>query len=141
MVTRGSNPRCKAHSSRTGKPCQRPAMHGQQVCQVHGGMAPQNRAAAELRIQQMTWPALSTFNKALRDYDLDPALAVKVAMDILDRNGFKAAQQVQADGKITIEVEYVGAPAQVVDVIPGRPLIEFLPEALEDDVDDGHHPG
>ncbi len=32
--------KCKAHSSRTGKPCQREAMRGREVCYTHGGAVP-----------------------------------------------------------------------------------------------------
>lgn len=40
--------RCSAHT-RKGKPCGQPAMSGQTVCKMHGGMAPQSLAAAERR--------------------------------------------------------------------------------------------
>lgn len=40
---------CKAHRS-NGSPCDGYAMHGQDVCWVHGGAAPQSRRAAEQRI-------------------------------------------------------------------------------------------
>ena len=46
---------CKGHlskrSPRAGQPCTKPAMSGQDICETHGGRAPQNRAAAEARIQ------------------------------------------------------------------------------------------
>ena len=44
--------RCKATVKRTGNRCGQPAMHGQLVCKMHGGMAPQNRAAAADRLAQ-----------------------------------------------------------------------------------------
>jgi len=46
-------PKCKARSSRTGAPCKRRPMQGQQVCGTHGGKAPQNLAAAERRMAEI----------------------------------------------------------------------------------------
>ena len=37
---------CTTRSSRTGEPCRLQAMRGQKVCQMHGGPAPQAKAAA-----------------------------------------------------------------------------------------------
>ncbi|MCP4183583.1 MAG: hypothetical protein GY761_09735 [Hyphomicrobiales bacterium] len=31
-----NSPRCKAHSKRTGLPCNNPAVRGWQVCRMHG---------------------------------------------------------------------------------------------------------
>ena len=45
-------PRCTATTSQ-GNRCKSPAMRGQQVCRMHGGMAPQNLAAAERRIAEL----------------------------------------------------------------------------------------
>lgn len=42
--------RCSAKSSRTGEPCRHWSMVGADVCQSHGGRAPQVRRAAEARI-------------------------------------------------------------------------------------------
>lgn len=44
--------RCKAKRSGDGQPCKSYAMAGQLVCARHGGMAPQNRAAAAVRIEE-----------------------------------------------------------------------------------------
>lgn len=38
--------------TRKGLPCGQPAMRGQKVCKMHGGMAPQNRAAAAERLER-----------------------------------------------------------------------------------------
>jgi len=108
-------------------------MTGLLVCQTHGGAAQQSYETAEKRIQALVHPSLDVMTRALRDYSIEPALAIKVAQDLLDRAGYKAVSTVKTDGRMVIEVEYVGAPARVVDATPGRPLIEFLPEALEDD--------
>lgn len=45
--------RCKAKSRRTGEPCKRWPMAGQEVCPTHGGKAPRAKAAAERRLAQV----------------------------------------------------------------------------------------
>jgi vacuolar-type H+-ATPase subunit E/Vma4 len=45
--------RCTAHSSRTGLPCKRNAIRGGTVCRSHGGAAPQVKAKAAERIEQL----------------------------------------------------------------------------------------
>ena len=44
--------KCKAVSSRTGKPCRNDAIRGGAVCGMHGGKAPQVRAAANRRLER-----------------------------------------------------------------------------------------
>jgi hypothetical protein len=111
-------------------------MNGQLVCQFHGGLSRQSLESAEIRLRALVHPSLDVFTRALGDYRSDPSLAVRVAQDILDRAGYKAVSTVRADGRMIIEVEYVGGKPTIVDVEPvhanGRPLIEFLPEALEE---------
>jgi hypothetical protein len=50
-VTKKGGPACRAHK-RSGQPCTNPPMTGQAVCRMHGGSAPQARAAAEQRVQR-----------------------------------------------------------------------------------------
>lgn len=42
--------KCKAKSKRSGKPCARWSIPGGDVCSIHGGKAPQVRAAAQRRL-------------------------------------------------------------------------------------------
>jgi hypothetical protein len=42
--------KCRAHSSRTGKPCRKEAILGTTVCRFHGGAAPQVQAKARERL-------------------------------------------------------------------------------------------
>lgn len=44
--------RCTAHSSRTGLPCKKYAVNGTNVCDTHGGKAPQVVAKARQRLQE-----------------------------------------------------------------------------------------
>jgi hypothetical protein len=57
-VTKNGGPACIRHCSgrlrpeRRGKACTKSPMHGQQVCDTHGGKAPRAKAAAEVRLVQ-----------------------------------------------------------------------------------------
>jgi hypothetical protein len=51
--------RCRAHSTRTGKPCQKYAIKGGAVCTVHGGSAPQVIRAAQRRLAAAASEALA----------------------------------------------------------------------------------
>lgn len=56
-VTRHGGPSCKGHLSKNhptnpGGPCTKPPMRGQAICDRHGGLAQQNKAAAAARIEQ-----------------------------------------------------------------------------------------
>jgi len=44
--------KCTAHSSRTGLPCERWAIHGGTTCATHGGRSPQVKATAVRRLQR-----------------------------------------------------------------------------------------
>jgi hypothetical protein len=66
--------RCKAKSSQTGQPCRKPPMKGQDVCATHGGRAPQNRAAAERRLNEIkALKAVANFGLP-REIDANDAL-------------------------------------------------------------------
>src|SRR5262245_26164447 len=50
---------CSAHSKQTKKQCGRKAIPGGTVCRYHGGAAPQVKAAADRRIQELEQPAIA----------------------------------------------------------------------------------
>jgi len=91
-----------------GEPCQQWPMHGQNVCRLHGGKSPQALAKAEDRMRALVHPAVSSL---ARQIDQDEFQAVRY---VLDWAGFKVAEQVKQDGRIVLEIEYVGQP--VIDV-------------------------
>lgn len=45
------NRRCRAHSTRTGERCKNLALQGATVCRFHGGLAPQVKAKAKVRLE------------------------------------------------------------------------------------------
>lgn len=51
-ITSQGRPSCSSHRKRTDpkQPCGNDPLHGQTVCRMHGGSAPQNLAAAERRL-------------------------------------------------------------------------------------------
>jgi hypothetical protein len=61
---------------------------------MHGGSAPQVQRKAQERLLDMVDPALNTLLRACNDH-AEPALALKAAIDILDRNGLKAVEKVE----------------------------------------------
>lgn len=59
-------PRCRAHN-RAGAQCGLAPIHGATVCQVHGGRAPQVKAAAARRIADLYPKALVAIERAIDD--------------------------------------------------------------------------
>jgi hypothetical protein len=71
--------RCKARSSRSGKPCQQWAIHGGTVCQAHGGRAPQVKRKAAERLADLIDP-----DRALREA---ARLAYSDVRELFDERG------------------------------------------------------
>jgi hypothetical protein len=84
---------CKAHSSRSGKRCNRSAIAGATVCATHGGSAPQVRKAAALRVIALIDPALANLASDLKSKN--PTIRQKATFDVLDRAGLKAVDKLQ----------------------------------------------
>lgn len=97
---------CTAHRANgSGEQCKAHAMQGSRVCVVHGGKARQVRERAARRLEELAWPAAVRIGKLIDHRN--PNVALAAAKDVLDRNGFKAIERVQQDGRILIEVELV----------------------------------
>lgn len=87
--------RCSARSRRTGDPCNNPPMHGTTVCRMHGGSAPQVKAAARVRIERAAdRMAEKLLNIALDDGTPAP-VALAAVKDALDRAGVSAKTAVE----------------------------------------------
>lgn len=96
--------KCTAHS-RTGKQCGRLAINGATVCHMHGGGAPQVKAAAQARIMALVDPSLGVMYRELKRKTKHPnGVAVQVARDILDRAGFKPKDQIEISGSLADKV-------------------------------------
>ena len=83
---------CKGHK-RNGKPCGQPAIKGGVVCRMHGGSAPQVRAAAEKRLDELRPKAIRRLDWLL-DQETFPTVILGAVKDVLDRNDGKARESV-----------------------------------------------
>lgn len=99
-----SERRCGAHN-RFGESCkQRPILGGTE-CVAHGGRSPQVKRAARERLAAMVDPCLTElFRIAL--HGESEAVRLAAIKDLLDRAGYKAKDQVETSGRMTIEVVY-----------------------------------
>jgi hypothetical protein len=96
LTAEGNFPmKCAAHKS-NGQPCQTAAIHGSNVCRVHGGSAQQVREAARRRLLELVDPALATLERAVRQKGKPDAVAIAAAREILDRAGLAAEETKQA---------------------------------------------
>lgn len=72
---------------------------------MHGGAAPQVKAAARERILRLVDPAIATLSRAVHTKGVPTAVEISAARDILDRAGLGAKQQIEmevsrADGRL-----------------------------------------
>lgn len=104
---------CTAHKQ-NGQACKAPAIRGANVCRVHGGSAPQVKAAARRRLLELIDPALVRLGEAL-DSD-DERIRIQAIREVLSRTG-------------------IDEPIQI-EVIPDANLIREWIEALEADLND-----
>ena len=86
---------CSAHSGRTGELCRAPAMHGQQVCRLHGGGTRASKAKAKLRLAGLVDPAIATLAREMVNGDTSAARQ-SAANSILDRAGWGRVTRVEA---------------------------------------------
>lgn len=104
---------CTATKHRTGEPCRMAAIVGGTVCPAHGGRAPQVRAAALARLEAAV---PSTLDKliSLRDQASDLAVSLRASVDIMDRAGYRPADQLKLSGDAE-------APLEIIISRPVRP--------------------
>ena len=89
--------RCTARK-RNGEPCKAMAARGATVCRVHGGSAPQVKAAAQRRLQNAADALVQRLlGFALDDGDTPPAVALAAIRDALDRAGMSTKHAVEVE--------------------------------------------
>ena len=117
---------CHAHK-RNGAQCGAQAMHGTTVCKMHGGLAPQVREAARLRLLSMVDPALGTLARAVQKRKGIPGpTEIAAAREILSRAGIgeQPAEQTTSAG-VTVVLNVRGVePAAPQRALPAAPQRE-----------------
>ncbi len=103
---------CSAQSYRNQKQCNRRAIAGATVCWVHGGAAPQVRAAAHRRLLALVDPALEILGASLASKS--ESTRMQAARDILDRAGHKATDKVELSGSVTSIAETLRSRRAVI---------------------------
>ena len=81
--------KCTARK-RNGEPCRAMAARGANVCRVHGGSAPQVKAAAQRRIANALEAAATRLLGFAFDDGVADAIALAAVNGILDRGGLTA---------------------------------------------------
>lgn len=99
--------RCGAHSKRTRKRCGQWAIPGGTVCKWHGGGAPQVKAAAEKRLEELR-PAAIRYLEWLLSQREFPSAGLGAAKDVLDRNDGKPTEKHEHAGDMRLEVQWQG---------------------------------
>lgn len=90
----GTRP-CIAHR-RDGERCTQPAMRGQRVCKMHGGLAPAALAAARRRMAALIDPAIDNIADVLNSSAASDGDRLKAAFGALDRAGVPPARTIDA---------------------------------------------
>lgn len=85
--------RCSAQSKQKHQQCGHWAIRGGTVCRYHGGLAPQVKAAAEKRLEDLRPAAISYMDWLLNQKEY-PSAGLGAAKDVLDRNDGKPAEKV-----------------------------------------------
>jgi hypothetical protein len=78
------------------------AARGANVCRVHGGSAPQVKAAAQRRLQQAADVLVMRLLNFALDGDVDDAVALRAMLGALDRAGFSVQHAVEIGGTVEL---------------------------------------
>lgn len=132
--------RCKAHSKRTGEPCNNPPMAGQVVCRMHGGATMAARERAQQRIAEASDPAARKLVALMQDPKVPHHVQLAAAKDLLDRAGMSTSQEVvigmrpyEADmADILVDIE-LDDDEENDGVFVSKPLNSRRPGALDQD--------
>lgn len=90
-------PRCVARSKNTGERCTKPPVPGTTVCRWHGGMAPQTKRKAALRLMELVDPAISTLAREMVNQNATAGERIRAAENILDRTGYPRKTEVDTE--------------------------------------------
>lgn len=104
---------CTAHKTGTGEPCRAASIIGGTVCVYHGGASPQVRAKALSRLEAAVPGALERLI-TLSQQDEDRAVALRASDSIMDRGGYRPADQLKLSGDAE-------APLEIIISRPVRP--------------------
>ena len=80
---------------RNGEPCLNYAVQGAKVCRMHGGSAPQVRAAAQVRILMASDLAAKKLVDLMQSPTVDDRVKLSAAKDLLDRANLAGTQNVE----------------------------------------------
>jgi hypothetical protein len=109
------------------RPCDRWAIKGSAVCQIHGGSAKQTKEAARKRIMEEVFPTINRLTE-IRDQDGHMPSALGASKELLNRAmGKPEATQGQLGGGAPIILigERLGAlPIQIVEANRQKQLVE-----------------
>lgn len=114
-VETSSARRCKAKSKRSGNQCRAYAIAGGTVCRIHGGAAPQTRAAAKARILAAADSAAAKLIEFMNSPDVPYPVRLAAARDLLDR--------ADLTGKTTVEVSLAPWQEVLQGLATGRPAL------------------
>lgn len=91
----GCEMQCSATAHSTGERCNRSAIRGGNVCQVHGGSAPQVRAAAKRRLLEAADEVAAILVRIAISEDTDERVRLQAIRDLLDRAGIMTPKTVE----------------------------------------------
>jgi len=89
---------CEAAISNGTRRCTKHALLGGNVCQTHGGGAPQVQRMNKIRLAELVSPAIKKLGQLIRapknDKHISAAVQRAAAVDALNLNGYKAKDEV-----------------------------------------------
>lgn len=115
---------------RNGQPCMNYAIKGSNVCRLHGGSAPQVRAAAQVRLLMASDNLMASLLKIANDETIPVQIRLAAIRDGLDRANIVGTQQISLElgmpaweqrllesGAVTrVEIDWAGVDdADVID--------------------------
>jgi len=105
---------CTAKAKSTQKRCGNPPVPGATVCRIHGGSAPQVRAAGARRVlEALVGPALVQLRRIIEDPNVADPVKFAAIRDLLDRTGYKPPAQVEVLTMDMVEREIMRLEAEL----------------------------